>query len=128
MRVPVACPPRSARPRNAAAARRRAGAARLLREFAANRAGVAGLVLLLAVIAAAVLTPVLVPFESLDVTRLTVQRWLRGKRASPDGVAFDAVIYDTRTRQAYIPEAIVRRWRRALHGARSLGPPRKARS
>jgi peptide/nickel transport system permease protein len=71
MRLLVACRPRSARLHDAAAARRRARAVRLLREFGANRAGVAGLVLLLAMIAAALLTPVLVPFENLDVTRLS---------------------------------------------------------
>jgi len=80
MRVPVAYRPHSARPWSAVAARRRAGAARLLREFGANRAGVVGLVLLFAVTAAALLTPVLVPFESLDVTRLTA-----GQNEPPSG-------------------------------------------
>jgi len=52
--------------------------------------------------------------NELGVTRLTVHRWLRGTRGAPDGVAFDEVISDTRTRQSYIPEAVVRRCRDAL--------------
>jgi len=57
--------------RSATAARRRAQATAVATEFARSRSGLAGLVLLLAVILLALLTPLLVPFETLDVTRLT---------------------------------------------------------
>ncbi|MVA75354.1 ABC transporter permease subunit [Auraticoccus sp. F435] len=53
------------------AAQRRARAAEVWREFAATRSGLVGLVLLAAVFAVALLAPVLVPLETLDVTRLT---------------------------------------------------------
>ncbi|MET0694355.1 MAG: ABC transporter permease, partial [Propionibacteriaceae bacterium] len=56
---------------SAAAARRRAQAAEVAREFAANRSGLVGLILLVVVILLALLAPVLVPIETLDVTRLT---------------------------------------------------------
>ena len=39
--------------------------------FAANRAGLVGLIGLLCVLALALLAPLLVPFDSFDVTRLT---------------------------------------------------------
>lgn len=55
----------------AVAARRRAAAAQVWREFVATRSGVVGLVLLLVVIAIAVLAPVLVPAATLDVTQIT---------------------------------------------------------
>ena len=57
--------------RQAVAARRRAAALQVWREFVGTRSGVVGLVLLLVVIAIAVLAPVLVPAESLDVTQIT---------------------------------------------------------
>lgn len=61
----------AARGGSAVAARRRAQAAEVAREFGHNRSGLIGLVLLVAVIGLAVVTPLLVPFETLDVTRLT---------------------------------------------------------
>jgi peptide/nickel transport system permease protein len=57
--------------RQAVAARRRAAALHVWREFVATRSGVVGLVLLVVIIAIAVLAPVLVPAESLDVTQIT---------------------------------------------------------
>jgi len=57
--------------------------------------------------------------ECLRVTRLTVYRWLRGTRRAPQGIPLHRVIRDTRTQQAYIPRAIVRRLQHALRGARS---------
>ncbi|WP_331714385.1 ABC transporter permease [Auraticoccus cholistanensis] len=65
----VGSAPRSGRA--AVAAQRRARAAEVWREFAATRSGLVGLVLLAAVFAVALLAPVLVPLETLDVTRLT---------------------------------------------------------
>ena len=62
------------RPGGAAAARRRVQAAAVVREFARHRSGLVGLVLLLVVIAAALLTPLLIPIETLDVTRLTARQ------------------------------------------------------
>ncbi|GAA1426882.1 ABC transporter permease [Microlunatus lacustris] len=87
--------PTPVRARSAAAARRRAQTAEVLREFAANRSGVVGLVLLLAVVVLAVLTPVLIPIETLDVTRLTAAQneppsgthWLGTDPAGRDVVA-----------------------------------------
>ncbi|SDR80156.1 peptide/nickel transport system permease protein [Friedmanniella luteola] len=84
-----------ARAGSAAAARRRAQAAEVVREFAANRSGVVGLALLLAVILLALLTPVLIPRETLDVTRLTAAQneppsaahWLGTDPAGRDVVA-----------------------------------------
>ena len=61
--------------------------------------------------------------ERLRVTRLTVYRWLRGTRRAPQDIPLHRVIRDTRTQQAYIPRAIVRRLQHALrrravaHGA-----------
>ena len=62
------------RPGGAAAARRRVQATAVVREFARHRSGLVGLVLLLVVIAAALLTPLLIPIETLDVTRLTARQ------------------------------------------------------
>lgn len=59
------------RPRSAAAERRRAQWSGLVHDFAADRSGLLGLGLLVLVIVLALLTPVLVPVETLDVTRLT---------------------------------------------------------
>ena len=61
--------------------------------------------------------------EHLGVTRLTVYRWLRGTRRSPEGISLDHarrtdIIRDTRTNQAYISEITVRRLKRLLRGAR----------
>ena len=56
---------------SAVAARRRAQARRVIAEFSANRAGLAGLLLLVLVIALALLAPVLVPIGTLDVTQVT---------------------------------------------------------
>lgn len=53
-----------------AAARRRARLAEVWREFRGHRSGLIGLVILLAVIALALLAPVLFPAELLDVTKL----------------------------------------------------------
>ena len=61
----------SSSPRSAAAERRRTQLATLVRDFAADRSGLVGLGLLLLVILLALLTPLLVPIETLDVTRLT---------------------------------------------------------
>jgi len=80
---------------SAAAARRRAQAAAVVREFAGHRSGLVGLVLLLVVIVAALLTPLLVPIETLDVTRLTARQnepptgahWLGTDPAGRDVVA-----------------------------------------
>jgi len=55
----------------AVAARRRAAAAAVWREFVRTRSGLVGLVLLCAVILIAVLAPVLVPAETLDVIKIT---------------------------------------------------------
>jgi len=55
----------------AVAARRRAAAARVWREFVATRSGLVGLLLLVAVITIALLAPVLVPAATLDVTQVT---------------------------------------------------------
>jgi transposase len=52
--------------------------------------------------------------EQLGVTRLTVFRWLHGTRNAPDGFELRDVIRDTRTRQAYLSESIVKRLRQAL--------------
>lgn len=68
--VPAAGPPRAGR-RNVAAARRAAQAKETWKEFSRNKAGVTGLVILLAVIALALLAPVLAPASTLDVTQLT---------------------------------------------------------
>ncbi len=57
--------------RAAVAAQRRARALAVWREFTATRSGLVGLVLLLLVFALALLAPVLVPIETLDVTRIT---------------------------------------------------------
>jgi len=62
--------------------------------------------------------------EQLGVTRLTVYRWVRGMRGSPDGLALDDVIRDTRTGRAYIPEALVRRLRSSLRRGRPRGSRR----
>ncbi|WP_152365390.1 ABC transporter permease [Microlunatus speluncae] len=63
------------RPRtNAAAERRRQQAKRNWAEFARTRSGLIGAVLLLAVIILAVLTPILVPIETLDVTKITADQ------------------------------------------------------
>ena len=77
MSTPTTAP---VRPGSAARARRRAQLAAVSREFAANRSGLVGLVLLLVVIALALLTPVLIPIETLDVTRLTA-----GQNEPPSG-------------------------------------------
>ena len=63
--------------------------------------------------------------DELGVTRLTVHRWLRGTRGVPDGVAFAEVISDTRTRQSYIPETVVRRCRDALRRGDSVARRKK---
>jgi transposase len=52
----------------------------------------------------------------LGVTRLTVYRWVRGTRRSPEGIRLRDVIRDTRSGHAYIPEAIIRDLRKALRG------------
>ncbi|WP_114559547.1 ABC transporter permease [Desertihabitans aurantiacus] len=52
-------------------ARRRARAAGLWREFVATRSGLIGLLVLAVVIVLALLAPLLVPIETLDVTRVT---------------------------------------------------------
>jgi len=69
-----------ARPGSAVAARRRAQLQGVTREFAGNRSGLVGLVLLVLVVAAALLTPLLIPFQTLDVTRLTA-----GQNEPPSG-------------------------------------------
>ncbi|KGJ79090.1 ABC transporter permease [Cryobacterium roopkundense] len=56
---------------NVAAARRRQRAREVWKEFAENRAGLVGLVVLLAVILLAVLAPLLAPQSTLDVTQIT---------------------------------------------------------
>jgi peptide/nickel transport system permease protein len=66
--------PATERPTSGAAAisaRRRAAAAAVWREFVRTRSGLIGLILLLVVIAIAVLAPVLVPAETLDVIKIT---------------------------------------------------------
>jgi peptide/nickel transport system permease protein len=63
--------PTTTRAGSAVAARRRAQAVGVAREFARSSSGLVGLVLLLAVILLALVTPLLVPIETLDVTRLT---------------------------------------------------------
>lgn len=65
---------------SAVAARRRARLRSTAAGFAATRSGLVGLGLLLLVILAALLTPVLIPFETLDVTRLTA-----GQNEPPSG-------------------------------------------
>ncbi len=63
------------RPRtNAAAERRRQQARTTWVEFARTRSGLIGAVLLLVVIGLALLTPILVPIETLDVTRITADQ------------------------------------------------------
>ena len=52
--------------------------------------------------------------ERLGVTRLTVYRWIRGTRRAPVGIQLRSVIRDTRSKQTYVPEAIVRRLREAM--------------
>lgn len=92
MSTPTTAP---VRPGSAARARRRAQLTAVLREFAANRSGLVGLLLLLVVIALALLTPVLIPIETLDVTRLTARQneppsgthWLGTDPAGRDVVA-----------------------------------------
>jgi len=56
---------------NAVRDRRRAKFRENVREFTKNKPGVLGVVLLLAVIAMALLAPLLVPIETLDVTKVT---------------------------------------------------------
>lgn len=56
---------------NVAAARRRQRAGEVWREFCATRSGLIGLIVLVAVIALALLAPILAPEETLDVTKLT---------------------------------------------------------
>ncbi len=63
----TAAPPRT----NATAERRKQQARETWAEFVRSRTGLVGAVLLLVVIILAVLTPVLVPAETLDVTKLT---------------------------------------------------------
>jgi len=57
--------------------------------------------------------------EHLGVARLTVYRWLRGTRRAPKRIRFHHTIRDTRTKQTYIPRAIVHHLRRALRSAQS---------
>ncbi|QAY73500.1 ABC transporter permease [Agromyces protaetiae] len=57
--------------RSVASARRKQRAGEVWREFARHRSGVVGLVLLLAVIALALLAPVIAPEQLLDVTKVT---------------------------------------------------------
>ncbi|WP_338016644.1 ABC transporter permease [Segeticoccus rhizosphaerae] len=57
-------------PRNVTSARRRARMAQVWREFRRSRSGVAGLVILLVVVALALLAPVIAPDRLLDVTQL----------------------------------------------------------
>lgn len=66
--------------RTAARARRRERAADVLREIAAHPSAVIGAVLLLAIIALALLAPVIMPIERLDVTRVTA-----GSNEPPSG-------------------------------------------
>jgi hypothetical protein len=56
--------------------------------------------------------------ERLGVTRLTVYRWVRGTRRTPNGAKLHTVIRDTRTRYAFIPEAVVIQLARASRRAR----------
>jgi peptide/nickel transport system permease protein len=72
--------PTTTRASSAAAARRRTQAREVAREFGRSSSGLVGLVLLLAVILLALVTPLLVPIETLDVTRLTA-----GQNEPPSG-------------------------------------------
>lgn len=63
--------PATTTPAAVSARRRRQRFAAGWRLFAANRAGLIGLIALLCVLALALLAPLLVPFDSFDVTRLT---------------------------------------------------------
>ena len=66
--------------RHAVSARRRARAGEIVAEFSHNRSGLIGLALLVIVVALALLTPLLVPIETLDVTRVTA-----GQNEPPSG-------------------------------------------
>jgi peptide/nickel transport system permease protein len=57
--------------RAAVRARRRARFVELARDFAAHRAGLIGVVLLVVIIAVAVMAPLLLPFDRLNVTKVT---------------------------------------------------------